>query len=196
MVRPAGRRKAADGPASIRATPGWAAPQAAAKLEPARRRGQVRGCVHESVAPARADHTGLGIGLEAEIVRQGKAVPAIEREGEGGSALAPDRLAPLGEEGLEDEGLEDLGEAGDDDGSEPEATEPEATEGEAGGSDGGSDEASDDASDEASDDASATEGDVEVVEEDDVDPEGEDLFQDDFSGGALTTVGRLVAPKG
>lgn len=106
----------------------------------------------------------------------------------------PVDLAPLGEDGLEDEDLEDLedlGEAGDDDGSEPDVTE-----GEAGGSDGGSDEASDDASDEASDDASATEGDVEVVEEDDVDPEGEDLFQDDFSGGALTTVGRLVAPKG
>lgn len=101
----------------------------------------------------------------------------------------PVDLAPLGEDGLEDEDLEDLGEAGDDDGSVPEATE-----GEAGGSDGGSEEASD-ASDEASDDASATEGDVEIVEEDDVDPEGEDLFEDDFSGGALTTVGRLVAPK-
>lgn len=73
---------------------------------------------------------------------------------------------------LEDEDLGDPGEVGDE-GAEPGATEP----GEVG-------------------DAPSTEGDVEVVEEDDVAPEGAELVEEEFAGGALTVVARLVAPQG
>lgn len=95
----------------------------------------------------------------------------------GGAVESP--VVPDGE-GLEDEDLGDV---------EPDGEEPEATDGEAGGSDVAAD------GETADEDVEVVDGDVDVVEDDETVEGDEEVLDEDFGGGALTTIARLVAPK-